>query len=425
MRVHFGLLLLCLPNLGIAFVPPSNVLTAAVRKVCSTRSRRNTARRTAKSQGVDGTAQTAGKKNLLPDSVYDTILQGRIAVVPNFLSEKLVAELRNDAKDLYGKGHFSADALAAYGTEQDAKFDPARDRTVLKLAQWKRTDIGNPNLRHNVFGSIMANLRTDLSRNLNRPHLDTGVSTTAYGYGSTEISYTRFGPGAYLKRHVDEHHEELKGRRGWEKPTRRSVSWLVYLNEADWDPAEHGGFIRCFQRRDPPSSHVGARDNGDLQIGWLRSTSSDAVERPVFLDGRCQDPGGNCAMYTIVSEKGEQPLYITRNFHPNPILFLSGGDFFAQRLLIDNPDLAPRFHFLEPPRSAATAIFSSKTTSTPSYPQMDEAALDIPPLGGTLVMFDSVSLPHEVLPSRGRERWATSGWFHEDQQEPASRVQMV
>ena len=41
---------------------------------------------------------------------------------------------------------------------------------------------------------------------------------------------------------------------------------------------------------------------------------------------------------------------------------------------------------------------------------------DIPPLGGTLVIFDSVTLPHEVLPSIGKERWAISGWMHEDQQ---------
>eukprot|EP00978_Attheya_sp_CCMP212_P038311 scaffold188673_cov24-Attheya_sp.AAC.1 len=112
----------------------------------------------------------------------------------------------------------------------------------------------------------MKNLRTDLAKQLNRPALDRGISTTAYGSGSTEISYTRFGPGAFLKRHIDEHHEELKGKRGWEKPTRRSVSWLVYLNEDDWDPELHGGAIRSFQRRFPPSTHVGAQSNGDLQI---------------------------------------------------------------------------------------------------------------------------------------------------------------
>ena len=54
----------------------------------------------------------------------------------------------------------------------------------------------------------------------------------------------------------------------------------------------------------------------------------------------------------------------------------------------------------------------------PSLGEEDEVVVDVAPTGGTLVVFDSVALPHEVLPSRGRERWAVSGWFHEDQQEP-------
>ena len=42
-----------------------------------------------------------------------------------------------------------------------------------------------------------------------------------------------------------------------------------------------------------------------------------------------------------------------------------------------------------------------------------ERVRDIAPEGGTLVLFDSVSMPHEVLATRGRERYACSGWFHE------------
>ena len=390
---------------------------------------------------------------MLPQSAYDTILSGTIATIPNFISPALTASLRSDAKDLYDSGHFSADALAAYGTEvspytvdffvfnlnnsilddnyikpllSKGTFDPSKDRTVLKLNQWKRTDIGQAELRHKVLGGIAARLRTDLALNLNRPSLDKGLSTTEYGVGSTEISYTRFGPGAYLKRHIDEHHEELKGVRGWEKPTRRSISWLIYLNEDDWDPEIHGGQIRCFERRSLPSGRIGAMPNGDLQIGWLRTQAGDvrARERPVFLDGRVKDEdekGANCAMYIITEEENGQkiPKYITKSFRPNPVLFLSGGDFFARKLLIDNPTLAPFFHFLEPPRSAADKFFAK--VQTPSLPEDDEIADDIAPIGGTLVLFDSVSLPHEVLPSFGRERWATSGWYHEDQQEPHRR----
>jgi len=275
-------------------------------------------------------------------------------------------------------------------------------------------------LRHDTFGNLMGQLRTDLASNLNRPNLDVpqSASTTMYGFGSTEISYTRFGPGAYLKRHNDEHHEELKGIRGWEKPTRRSISWLIYLNEDDWDPNLHGGQIRCFERKATPSVPVGSRPNGDLQIGWLRPIPGDgsSIEQPVFLDGRMRNNDGYCAMYILPPDGGNELQYISKTFDPNPVLFLAGGDFFARRLLIDNPTLASRFHFIEPPKSPADKFFAKSQIQTD--PIIDENAVDIAPIGGTLVAFDSVSLPHEVLPTFIRDRWAVSGWYHEDQQEP-------
>ena len=44
------------------------------------------------------------------------------------------------------------------------------------------------------------------------------------------------------------------------------------------------------------------------------------------------------------------------------------------------------------------------------------APRDVLPAAGTLVLFDSVTLPHEVLATKSRERFAISGWFHEAQQ---------
>ena len=41
------------------------------------------------------------------------------------------------------------------------------------------------------------------------------------------------------------------------------------------------------------------------------------------------------------------------------------------------------------------------------------AARDISPLRGSLVLFDSTSLPHEVLPTVSGTRVALAGWFHE------------
>ncbi len=43
--------------------------------------------------------------------------------------------------------------------------------------------------------------------------------------------------------------------------------------------------------------------------------------------------------------------------------------------------------------------------------------LDVTPAAGTLVLFDSVMLPHLVIEVMGlRQRIAATGWFHEDSQ---------
>ena len=43
--------------------------------------------------------------------------------------------------------------------------------------------------------------------------------------------------------------------------------------------------------------------------------------------------------------------------------------------------------------------------------------VDILPAAGTLVLFDSVSMPHLVRAVTGdRQRIAATGWFHEDNQ---------
>merc|ERR1740138_742902 len=106
------------------------------------------------------------------------------------------------------------------------------------------------------------------------------------------MSYTRYGPGAFLPRHTDEHHAELKKAHpvasGDEHlkvkvpstsselaalQSRRSVTWLVYLND-DWNVGSDGGELRVHERGAKPTHHVGSgARSADLQIGWLRATA--------------------------------------------------------------------------------------------------------------------------------------------------------
>jgi len=128
---------------------------------------------------------------ILPPDAYEKIRTGQVAIVPNFLSNEEVHVLRNDARDLHSSGYFSTDALSSYGST--GKFDPSKDRAVLRLNKWMDLELGRWEVRRQ-FGKKMGELRADLARQLNRPHLDIGHAVSGYGFGSTEISYTRFGP---------------------------------------------------------------------------------------------------------------------------------------------------------------------------------------------------------------------------------------
>ncbi|KAL7545219.1 hypothetical protein ACHAWF_008567 [Thalassiosira exigua] len=358
--------------------------------------------------------------SVLPEGAIETIDRGGIAVVPNFLSPSETSRLRADASSLHRDGDFVVDALAGYGAAAGARdkasFDPTKDRAVLPayIPSRKRDGpfvsptLGDYDARKKLTSTIAA-LRSDLAVALGRPGLD-----TPDGGDNHEISYTRFGPGALLARHVDEHHEEVKGRAGWSRPTRRSVSWLVYLNEEDWDAERDGGELRTYERRVRSAKPVGSRD-GDLQLGWLRPTADDPKERPVFLDGRRGGVSGRCALY-VDSDDGGRKVYLTKEFDADPYLFLT-SDFFVQNLLIEDHRLGGRFHYLEQTKSGITAYLGADP---------GERVRDVAPMGGTLVAFDSVTLPHEVLPTLTRERWAASGWFHERQQpEPMGSRQIM
>jgi len=367
---------------------------------------------------------------LLPDSVFEVINKGGIAIVDDFLPASQISRLRQDAQGLYENNHFKVDAIAGYGYKANqrdkAQFDPAKDRAVCpafipsqqRIGPFLDSNLGDSDARL-ALQKLVAEMRSDVSIGLDRP----GMNYYKDEYRNNhELSYTRFGPGAFLKRHTDEHHEELKGVRGWSTPTRRSLSWLIYLNENNWDASQDGGCLRTYPQLTPSSTPVGSRQ-GDLQIGWLTPTSQDPFERPVFLDGRREGESGHCALYIdnfqLANEFSSQNrrLYLTRNFQADPYLFLS-TDWVVQHVLIGDPKLGSRFHYVEPPKSSLTDYWDKISTVNN---QPGEGIKDVAPTGGRLVLFDSVALPHEVLATVERERWAISGWFHEVQQAIPSR----
>ena len=84
--------------------------------------------------------------------MFETIDQGGIAIVDNFLSQSQVSRLRNDARSLFKQGEFITDALAGYGQKaakrDKEQFDPSKDRSVLPAYIPSKNKLGPSFHRH-------------------------------------------------------------------------------------------------------------------------------------------------------------------------------------------------------------------------------------------------------------------------------------
>ena len=163
-----------------------------------------------------------------PANAVATIGQGLVHVEPNWLSPRLIRAMRLDAQDLFAKGLFAPDGLTNTALKKKQQGFNVADRQTFRNDAWDAA-VGDQAARLE-FAEQMRDLRVGLARGLRRPTL------APEGVRKHEMTYNWYEPGAKLGRHLDEHHEETKGAQGWLPPTRRSVTWLVYLND-DWDAA--------------------------------------------------------------------------------------------------------------------------------------------------------------------------------------------
>ena len=248
---------------------------------------------------------------------------------------------------------------------------------------------------------------------------------------TTKFFVGRYEPGAKLGQHLDEHHEETKGPKGWIFPSRRSVTWLVYLNE-EWTN-EEGGALRCLPRRSSTTNNdndkgpVGCHE-GNLQVGWLDGTN------PIYLDAFRDS--GRTALYSCrrrLLRPGDGDGDPTRSSRPPydyERIYVSQTDFDipVQPIELDKyllPKFKSRFEqistasidprFVSAQKTGTTVAVAAATHTSKASSNSNE--LHVLPNGGTLVLFDSVTLPHSVLEVTGnRQRIAATGWFHEDSQ---------
>lgn len=394
------------------------------------------------------------------------ISHGGVVTLPGWVPPPLIAALRSDARELHGRGQFRPDGLTntalLKSTPEAQGFSVAADRQTFRGgAGWEDYDEGDGASRKE-FATLMRRLRMELALGLHRPTLaknnGNGGGADEVGGGSNtrhEMTYNWYDPGAKLGRHLDEHHEETKGTQGWIRPSRRSITWLVYLND-NWQTDEEGGTLRCFPRSEEHISMsenseeqgivpVGAHE-GNLQVGWIQV---EAVEggiseqqqqhpqrcsrhHPVFLD--CFRPSGRSALYRVATSTAksadEQKIILSEHdfdVPPQPIEF---ANFLPQDIRetfeqISTSRLDPRFAARPDPNpnnSLDDKLNWSKGDNDDFAPTMMDkkgmtTILDVTPTAGMLVLFDSVTLPHLVQEVTGsRPRIAATGWFHEDSQ---------
>ena len=95
-------------------------------------------------------------------------------------------------------------------------------------------------------------------------------------------------------------HEAFKAE-GFAETSRRSVSWLVYLNEKP-----RGGELRAYCRE---SAGTCGSDEGNLQVGWLGA-------EPVFLDAyvRGANDEARYGLYTRGSGGSGGRRYVSEPF---------------------------------------------------------------------------------------------------------------
>ena len=310
---------------------------------------------------------------------YSCIAHGQPFVCEHWLDRDLLQALRADVGELLTR---------------EGPFMDVNDRMVAGLnpENWAAIGEAAPSAARAQIRQQFEELRVELDGVLDRRLSVGGVGSMA--------KYSIAPKGLPLGWHVDQRHEAfgqhlrlLEYADLHSDATRRSLAWLLYLSDGDWDApggSGRGGAMRAYPRADA-TAPCGAHD-GNLQVGWLeRGSGSEAV----FLDGwagEAAEPEGR--LYCVRSD-GAREVLTDRRSH-------SGDD--APSLV----ELLP-----EALRDGFCSVWSESLRGHPQHPPVEVA-----PRGGTLVVFDAAVVPHEVLPVVEGRRCYLGGFFSEERTVP-------
>ena len=210
---------------------------------------------------------------------------------------------------------------------------------------------------------------------------------------------------------------------------RRSLGWLLYLSDDGWDEpggSGSGGTLRAFPRRDAVG--VCGAHGGCQQVGWLeRGRGAEAVFLdswvvPAWMAGRSLTELRR-EWSEELADEGElwTALY---KVQPSYVLFCVDADGAREELgeRVDAPRRDEAGAPLDGPPPSLREMLPEELrdgfSSTVCYHPMQSPPLEVSPRGGTLVLFDTLAVPHEVDAVVAGERLLLFGFFAEERPIP-------
>ena len=348
---------------------------------------------------------------------YSCVARGQVFVANSWLSGELLQALRSDLRRLNGIGALQdMDELLGKRLKVDLNTD-----------DWTVSGESEPSEARAAVRRLIDALRVELEPIIRRRlFLDELGSQAKFTIGKVDEP---------VLRHTDQRHEALGTQMHGtsDEWTRRSIAWLLYLSEDDWEEpggSGRGGTLRAFPRHDCVGA-VGAHD-GNQQVGWLdRGLGAE----PIFLDswvvpawmaGRglgdlrrewaagYEDEGELWSAlfevqpsYQLYSVRGDGQRENVSPVHDAPSEGCAEDGDFVEHI----PSL------LEMLPSELRAGFSSTVDEHPM-----QRPVDVSPKGGTLVVFDTLAVPHEVSAVLEGERLLLFGFFAEERQVPSAWI---
>lgn len=348
------------------------------------------------------TGENMRRDQLREENLRRAVASGRVYKQANFLSEIQVSFLLDEINILQAHGAFSPSGLSNTAKGPTQEFG-LQDRTLCAVPWWNDSLLADASIidQKNTVAPLIQRLRMNLAKIMNRPT----IADSKLGH---ECYYSVGSTGSSLPRHLDERHEELKGSKGWLLPSRRSLSWLIYLSDDHWTLSDNGGALRSFPQQSIAETGTSSSHNGNLQVGWLQSNTSRAVYMDSWIASK--DRGiPQCVLYTLQKDK---VVYLTNPWTAESLNGKPICDFIKDSAFFDRQCEEPKV-FLGQDYAKEFAWIEDREAWNQGELPKGSFIDDVCPERASLVVFDSLLLPRQVEPVKKGNRIALAGWFHE------------